>query len=73
MDFVKQVFTRLNLKYPVDLDDIIDIYTGDLSAKHKAEQAQLEKFFQIKKLGWQYYKVLQNMMSVYSLTPPPYS
>lgn len=74
LDFVKQVYTKLDLRYPTESD----IHTAEKAkimgtlAAESLQQAQLVKFFQTKRPAVQYYKVLQKMSLVclYSLTPP---
>ena len=67
VDFVKRVFIDLHLDYPGNLEDIKDTKkTRNAQAALSLNQGQLEVFFgeEGKKLGPQYYRVLQNITQV---------
>ena len=68
VDFVKRVFVDLHLDYPGNLEEIKDTKkTRDTQAALSLNQRQLEVFFgeEGKKLGPQYYRVLQNITQVH--------
>lgn len=79
VDLIKQIFTTIDLKYPMKFDDKNSIYTAERAknlatvAAQSLEQEQLEKFFQIRKPAQQYYKVLQNTPHVRLFTNSPSS
>lgn len=76
-----QVYTKLDLEYPTESNDKNHIHTAENQkpratlAAQSLQQAQLEKFFQIKEPAAQYYKVLQNIwlacFSIHLLLPLP--
>ena len=67
VDFVKRVFVDLHLDYPGNLEEMKDTKkTKNAQAALSLSQRQLEVFFgeEGKKLGPQYYRVLQNITQV---------
>lgn len=71
VDFVEQVFTTLNLKYPTFFDDKMGVRTAERAndmarmAAKSLEPAQVEELFRIKNLTEKYSKVLQDMPHVW--------
>ena len=67
VDFVKKVFVDLHLDYPGNLEEVKDTKkTRNAQAALSLNQRQLEVFFGVegKRLGPQYYRVLQNISQV---------